>query len=475
MHRSRSLAISIASLQLRYQAIFIAPSPDLPQPFGSKNMSKRRLENHDATRSPKELALQFQDLIGTSHVTDTALAHILSRVLPEAEELDRRAISKVAWNAFEESTRHGPVGIELQLPLSDGSFRSWSVLSPQAQLAFLTDRSPKLVEVLLSMRPPTYCSPWGILLYFDEVTPGNPLDAAAKRRKFWNVLWSFEELPNWARVDSRGWFLFGILRSQDLRDIPGGLAAVLAVVLKQFVLGPLSFPDAGVPLYLAGKDLRVYGAMRRTPSDGGALQALYGWMGAGGIKPCIVCRNCYRKDSPALDADGDPTARSISCTDFSKFSVNSDADLLRIQDLLAALARRPVTQAELHAHESALGFHFYRESWLQSPQLRRYIRPASMVRYDGMHIFFSDGIWDKELEYALPVFEKSFGVRKEDWIEYSARFCPTLGGGACRPPRTPAMGWDIFWPPGYVPVPPGPPKWDGICSGPPPDPKNGMG
>ena len=55
-------------------------------------------------------------------------------------------------------------------------------MSPQALLAHLTEISPFLATVLLSMPAPTFEQPWDIVLCMDEITPGNPLDAIARHR-----------------------------------------------------------------------------------------------------------------------------------------------------------------------------------------------------------------------------------------------------------------------------------------------------
>ena len=121
------------------------------------------------------------------------------------------------------------------------------------------------------------------------VSRGSPeeLPPPARRRKFWNIMWSILEFPAWLRQDVHGWLLFGIIRSKDVMDIPGGLSVVMAAVLRQFVVGPASFPDAGVALNLLGRSHRVYARMGRFPSDGGALQYAFGWFGAGSIRCCF--------------------------------------------------------------------------------------------------------------------------------------------------------------------------------------------
>ena len=231
-------------------------------------------------------------------------------------------------------------------------------------------------------------------------------------------MWSFLEFPAWLRQDVAGWFLFGIIRSKDAMDIPGGLTVVIAAVLRQFVVGPASFPDAGVALNLLGRSHRVYARMGRFPSDGGALQYAFGWFGAGSIRCCLKCRNCVKRGSD-LELH-DPGTRSIVCSRIGEFVVNSDADLLRIQDVLAALHRMPNVRAtEFREHEKVMGFHYYSGSWLQAPELRRYIEPLSMARFDAMHVYFSDGLYDREMACLMPVLESAFCIRLSDLLEHS--------------------------------------------------------
>ena len=120
------------------------------------------------------------DVIGFAAVPDAVLAGLVKRLRPDVPVTDR-AVQKTAVAALDVETRHGPLGIVLELPKNTTSL-SWTVVSPQALLAHLTEISPFLATVLLSMPAPTFEQPWNIVLYMDEITPGNPLDAIARHR-----------------------------------------------------------------------------------------------------------------------------------------------------------------------------------------------------------------------------------------------------------------------------------------------------
>ena len=57
-----------------------------------------------------------------------------------------------------------------------------------------------MIQRLAAARPPTLQSPWHIILYADEVVPGNQL-AYENRRKLWAVYWSIRELGNAVLAD----------------------------------------------------------------------------------------------------------------------------------------------------------------------------------------------------------------------------------------------------------------------------------
>ena len=140
----------------------------------------QRLSKARRTGSAAASDAPLDDVIGLAAVPDALLARIVERLRPDIAEPHQR-ISEKARGSLDVETRHGPLGIVLELPKGTGSL-SWTVVSPQALLAHLTEISPSMATVLLSMPAPTFEQPWNIVLYMDEITPGNPLDAIARHR-----------------------------------------------------------------------------------------------------------------------------------------------------------------------------------------------------------------------------------------------------------------------------------------------------
>ena len=85
----------------------------------------------------------------------------------------------------------------------------------------------------LQDHPSTPDNPWTLLIYSDEVTPGNPL-ATMNNRKFHAVYWSFLELGRNALSNEEGWFTILLEYSIYVSQAQGGLSQVFGQVIKVF-------------------------------------------------------------------------------------------------------------------------------------------------------------------------------------------------------------------------------------------------
>ena len=120
---------------------------------------------------------------------------------PLPELASRRAIRSARDDAVKLVTPYGalhqiaefpgarPVKLEVQHPFamlyhSCKSSASWSTL----------------VKNLAASRPPTVLDPWHVILYCDEVLPGNQL-VYKNARKLWAVYWSIREFGNAVLAD----------------------------------------------------------------------------------------------------------------------------------------------------------------------------------------------------------------------------------------------------------------------------------
>jgi hypothetical protein len=123
-------------------------------------------------------------------------------------------------------TPHGPVVTTLNV---NGTV--FEVVNPFAYVYFLCERNPGLFELLMPAGAVSACRP--IVLYVDEVRPGNPL-RPGKARTTQCVYWIFADMPDRCLSDVDCWFLATTVRSTIVEKIPGKISAVMSAMLKMF-------------------------------------------------------------------------------------------------------------------------------------------------------------------------------------------------------------------------------------------------
>ena len=123
-------------------------------------------------------------------------------------------------------TPHGPVVTTLNVKGTD-----IEVVNPFAYVYFLCERNPDLFEILMPAGAVSVCRP--IVLYVDEIRPGNPL-RPGKSRTTQCVYWIFADMPDRCLSDVDCWFLATTVRSSIVEKIPGKISAVMSAMLKMF-------------------------------------------------------------------------------------------------------------------------------------------------------------------------------------------------------------------------------------------------
>ena len=119
---------------------------------------------------------------------------------------------------------------------TDGSSLDLFVAHPWAVLDTCISKSKrlrKLIDEQLALKPCTPDKPWNIILYSDEVTPGNT-HSPQNDRTFQAVYWSFMEFGPWALSHEEYWFPLMTEYSSVVKGCSGGLSQVFASLLKLF-------------------------------------------------------------------------------------------------------------------------------------------------------------------------------------------------------------------------------------------------
>ena len=217
-----------------FSSIDSIPSSAAPEDFATK---KRRVERR---------LLSFG---GTKH----ALNQILTTLHTEGmlgKELQPRGTSTMAKDlrnslaalGRDASTAYGPIVKQMHLGLQEPLLRC-PVVCPLAWLAHFSAACESFARVLKSTIDST-AKPLRIVIYIDEIQPGNPL-RPDKTRCTQAVYWSFVDFPDWLLCRAEGWFFFCGIRSSVVSQLHGGVSEFCRLILQFFFSRPLVNFDIG--------------------------------------------------------------------------------------------------------------------------------------------------------------------------------------------------------------------------------------
>ena len=89
------------------------------------------------------------------------------------------------------------------------------------------------LRLCIESNPSSYEQPWDIVLYADEVVPGNPL-GHNNDRKTWVLYWTFLQLGLDVLQHEEAWFTLSLLRSSVVAMVAAGISQVIGECLKLF-------------------------------------------------------------------------------------------------------------------------------------------------------------------------------------------------------------------------------------------------
>ena len=129
-------------------------------------------------------------------VSGNALSALLSLAKKEKppDAVSRRTLQRVRDTHCQTMTPCGPLHRNIEIEDTSGATMSIEVQDPLAMLYQVCISSmcfSSLIQPLIAGTSPT--RPLGIILYCDEVMPGNPLAVKAER-KLWAWYWTIHEL-----------------------------------------------------------------------------------------------------------------------------------------------------------------------------------------------------------------------------------------------------------------------------------------
>ena len=190
---------------------------------------KRKLESIGSAskaNNQESVADLRAELTGASKGTKSSIARVLSILKAKGQLTDNHLGGTNEYNALIRSSRkHGdattPYGTVVQRTKLDVDY-VLPYVHPCAVLYYLTSISTDFARFIDSLLDNQGTKPLNVVVYGDEMTPGNPLRPDTGRGS-WQWSFSIVEFPNHVLHNHEGWIHITTLRSSVLKNLRGGV------------------------------------------------------------------------------------------------------------------------------------------------------------------------------------------------------------------------------------------------------------
>ena len=148
-----------------------------------------------------------------------------------------------------------------------------------------------LVQRKHQSNPSSVDKPWSLILYCDELVPGNVLGRA--ERKLWAICSTFQELGQEALSHEDVWLTISLERSTFVAQLP-------VKVLEAIFCSPIAEPRGGLLLKSpCGPNIRLHFFWGICLADGAAHKQVWASKGDAGTKFCLLFANVHSAASMA--------------------------------------------------------------------------------------------------------------------------------------------------------------------------------
>ena len=345
-----------------------------------------------------------------AHCSASAMSQILSDIrlngLPELT--DRNSVREARNLITSTPGAYGSVLQSIECVDKDGAAHHLPIACPFASLSAAVERNDgfsAFMQRQLRLHPPSPNKPWNIILYSDEVTPGNPL-SVMNIRKFNSVYWSFAEFDTIALSHEESWFVLMAEFSTRVNAQSGGLSQVFGNLIKSFFQpGGFHMMDGGMNLHLGGEDYRLFAKIGVVLQDGGAHKATWQARGDGASKFCLLCKNLFTHDSNVHAADGTHLLR-CNLIKLHELVASTDNELRTNARFLESMSRTMGAEQFIRLQQ-AVGLTYAPHGILIDRSLNLLIQPTDVFMHDYMHALFVDGVLNFVIFLCFEAFIKS--------------------------------------------------------------------
>ena len=346
------------------------------------------------------------------YLSQSAMAHVLREIRDKGlpGHFSRSAQARSLNKSFETCTKYGNVHSVVTLPFPSGP-RSLDVQAPIPMLCALVRQAPPcraLMRDVLRDHPCSLANPWHLVIYFDGISPQNPLARGRDHRKVESIYYSFLEFGN-LLSDEAVWMCVAAARHTRITSLDGGMSHYVGAVLEQlFFSKECDISRHGVDLDLSdagdSSELRtLYADHKATIADALAIEEVLLNTGHNGTKPCPCCRNIidHRQDYAAIDASG--FLQPLTTTDMSLWKPHTDASvrdtLHRVRLVHVEVAAGRVAPSHIKTKSQVTGYKWSAHHIALNAALN--FKSISALCFDAMHVFCVDGVFHREVRALL--------------------------------------------------------------------------
>jgi hypothetical protein len=345
-----------------------------------------------------------------SYVSQRGLAAVFKELHEQgllSDVTSRRTIKRARDDDIRANTVHGPVMRSMKIQLQDPEEEiSLAYIHPCAVLSHAASNClpfGRCLKQLMYTTPSTPSKPWRLVIYSDEISPGNQLKHDNKR-KVQAIYWSLMEFGPSLLSSEASWFVLSVVRSSQAHRMVGGMSFLLSKLLQTFfhVSSDLS---KGVMIHCPEGSAMLCATIGCIASDGDALKQTWDCKGASGNLVCMLCRNVVRAASRLHETDTTGFLVPAFETNTARFVLHTDASVLELVKQLqrdqctmfaATGRRRSSLKAALLRQQVALGFNLCPTGLLLSGDLPMMVKPISWTVYDWMHVYVVNGFFNIE-------------------------------------------------------------------------------
>lgn len=329
----------------------------------------------------------------TRGVSISAVARIATRFQNNPEELQQSQHYSTKRRREAETHRdlYAKWGVQkVDLQLANGGTLEWHLPNISQMIKWHFENNALFRDALAAVVKSNPNRPVHLLPYSDEYTPGNVLHPEVRKK---TCVWYVSVMEFGEALSSVAlWIPAAALLSSKMKRIAGQSSYVHRVFSEAALSDPLGICNSGILLSIDGVETLVTAVLEDPIGDELDLKSTLGVTGSSGVKPCFKCTNVCKRNH---DGSKLPGHVDITCTDTSKFSPMTDADLYEASD--AVLAAAPNQRKK---EVTNWGVNYNPNGVLQSALVRSRMRPTRS-RFDRMHVFESKGIAAGEIDLLI--------------------------------------------------------------------------